>query len=313
MSPKACIQAASHLIGVDRLAPQVYKTFNHQRRETHARSKDRGIGSSVQTLSTKPSGVKAATSVKPFQIRSRSFTAVVLRLEGAADAAFYDALDDQLRQAPSFFTNAPFVIDLEQAKGIDTERDVAALTEALRERSLSIFGVQNGNAGQTGAAENCGLIPLQGGREAAAPTAQRAEAAQRVIDQTRARTGAAAALPEPEPEPAAPEPALVVTQPVRSGQRIFADRGDLIVVAPVSSGAELIAHGNIHIYGRLRGRALAGVNGDRSARIFCQNLEAELIAIAGLYRTSDDLGPEIREKRVQAFLRGDTLYIEALK
>ena len=97
------------------------------------------------------------------------------------------------------------------------------------------------------------------------------------------------------------------------GPAIFADRGDLVVVAAVSSGAELIAHGNIHVYGPLRGRALAGVNGDRAARIFCQCLEAELIAIAGLYRTSDDLGPAVRSQRVQAFLQDDALRVEPLK
>ena len=115
-----------------------------------------------------------------------------------------------------------------------------------------------------------------------------------------------------EPEPALPA-GLLVTEPVRSGQRVFADRGDLVVVAAVSSGAELIAHGNIHVYGTLRGRALAGVNGDRTARIFCSSLEAELIAIAGLYRTSDDLGPSVRKQRVQAFLRDETLCVEPLK
>jgi septum site-determining protein MinC len=119
----------------------------------------------------------------------------------------------------------------------------------------------------------------------------------------------AEASPEAEPTAAS----LVVTEPVRSGQRIFADRGDLVVIASVSSGAELIAQGNIHVYGPLRGRALAGVNGDRSARIFCQSLEAELIAIAGLYRTSDDLGPSTRNQRVQAFLKDDTLCVEPLK
>jgi septum site-determining protein MinC len=100
---------------------------------------------------------------------------------------------------------------------------------------------------------------------------------------------------------------------VRSGQRIFADRGDLIVSASVSSGAELIAHGNIHVYGALRGRALAGVNGERAARIFCQSLEAELIAIAGLYLTSDDLDPAARRQRVQAFLRDEALCVQPLK
>jgi septum site-determining protein MinC len=100
---------------------------------------------------------------------------------------------------------------------------------------------------------------------------------------------------------------------VRSGQRIVAEHGDLVVVASVSSGAELIAHGNVHVYGRLRGRALAGVDGDRTARIFCQSLEAELIAIAGLYKTSDDLGADVARKRVQAFLDDDALCIEVLK
>ena len=112
-----------------------------------------------------------------------------------------------------------------------------------------------------------------------------------------------------EPAPAT----LLITEPVRSGQRIFADRGDLVVVASVGSGAELIAQGNIHVYGRLRGRALAGVNGDKTARIFCQSLEAELVAIAGLYQTSDDLDPAVRQRRVQAYLKEQTLCVEPLK
>lgn len=117
-----------------------------------------------------------------------------------------------------------------------------------------------------------------------------------------------------EPKPAeAGAASVIVTEPVRSGQRIYADRGDLVVMAPVSSGAELIAHGNIHVYGPLRGRALAGVNGDKTARIFCQSLEAELVAIAGLYRTSDDMPADLRNKRAQAFLQDDTLKIEPLK
>lgn len=116
-----------------------------------------------------------------------------------------------------------------------------------------------------------------------------------------------------EARPEAGAASVIVTEPVRSGQRIYADRGDLVVMAPVSSGAELIAHGNIHVYGPLRGRALAGVNGDKTARIFCQSLEAELVAIAGLYRTSDDMPADLRNKRAQAFLQDDTLKIEPLK
>lgn len=249
--------------------------------------------------------------MKPFQIRSRSFTAVVLRPAGAPGDAFYEALDQQLRQTPDFFANAPFVIDLDRAEGPDANGELDALLKGLRERGLSIFGVQNGSAEQKEAALASGLVLLQGGRDVPY-IAQRGRSAPAVAPIAAAPVAAPQPAPAPEPEPE-PVSALVLTEPVRSGQRIFADRGDLVVVAPVSSGAELIAHGNIHVYGRLRGRALAGVNGDRSARIFCQSLDAELIAIAGLYRTSEDLGPEVRKQRIQAFLREDTLCVEALK
>ena len=226
----------------------------------------------------------------PFQIRGRSFTAVVLELAGAADQAFYEALDTLLQQAPHFFTNAPFVIDLDKAAGLQLNGDFTRLVRELRGRKLSVIGVQNGSMGQNAAALGAGLITLQGGREVSAE-----------------RVAATSSTAEPTPA------TLLISEPVRSGQRIFADRGDLVVVSSVSSGAELIAQGSIHVYGRLRGRALAGVNGDRTARIFCQSLEAELVAIAGLYRTSDDLGPAVRQQRVQAFLRDEALCLEPLK
>jgi septum site-determining protein MinC len=232
----------------------------------------------------------------PLQVRGRSFTAVVLRLAGAADKAFYEALDALMRQAPHFFVNAPLVLDLEQAAGLEAKGDFVKLVRALRARKLSAVGIQNASAEQGVAAFGAGLVTLQNGREVAIE-----------------RGGRPVAVAEAkEPEPALPA-GLLVTEPVRSGQRVFADRGDLVVVAAVSSGAELIAHGNIHVYGPLRGRALAGVNGDRSARIFCQCLEAELVAIAGLYRTSDDLGPAVHGQRVQAFLQDDALRVEPLK
>lgn len=235
--------------------------------------------------------------VVPFQIRGRSFTAIVLELSGAADGQFYAALDEKLKQAPHFFQNAPFVLDLDRADGVTRSGDMMGLVRELRSRKLSIIGVQNGTFEQNTAALSAGLAPLQGGREVN-------------VEGGKAEDGE---QPE-EPAPGAGmEESLLITEPVRSGQRVFADRGDLVVVASVSSGAELIAQGNIHVYGSLRGRALAGVNGDVRARVFCQSLEAELIAIAGLYKTSDDLGPDFERKRVQAFLEDDTLRVELLK
>jgi septum site-determining protein MinC len=247
----------------------------------------------VQSLNPKP-GAGLTVAPMPLQVRGRSFTAVVLRVTTAPDAAFFEALDTLMRQAPHFFVNAPLVLDVEQAQDLDEKADFLKLVRQLRARKLTAVGIQGATPEQGVAAFGAGLMTLQGGREASLERGARPVPAE----------------VKPAPEPAA---SLLVTEPVRSGQRIFADRGDLIVMAAVSSGAELIAHGNIHIYGPLRGRALAGVNGDRTARIFCQSLEAELIAIAGLYRTSDDLGPAVRQTRVQAFLQDDTLCVEPLK
>ena len=105
---------------------------------------------------------------------------------------------------------------------------------------------------------------------------------------------------------------LVIDQPVRSGQQIYS-RGDLIVLAPVSTGAELLAEGHIHVYNTLRGRALAGVRGDQSARIFCQKLDAELVSIAGIYRVAEDLPEQHRKQAVHITLDGDAMRFADLK
>jgi septum site-determining protein MinC len=253
----------------------------------------------LQQVNVDRKGGAAATAVSPLQIRGRSFTAVVLQLTGAPDADFFAALDAKLSQAPHFFTNAPFVLDLDRATGLERSGAMVGLVRELRARRLAVIGVQNGTIEQNAAALGAGLITLQGGRD--------------VAERDGRSPAAAGAAEETAAEEAEAGTTLVVTEPVRSGQRVWADRGDLVVVASVSPGAELIARGNIHVYGRLRGRALAGVNGDPAARIFCQNLEAELIAIAGLYRTSDDLEPAVRNQRVQAYLQDDVLRIEVLK
>lgn len=226
----------------------------------------------------------------PFQVRGRFFTAIVLQMAGGPDAEFYKALDTILAQAPHFFTNAPFVLDLNNATGV---ADFSGVVRELRRRKLTLIGVQNGTIEQNRAALAVGLMTLQGGCDLP-PDGKNGE------------------LPAAN-DPEVPSGALLITDPVRSGQRVFSETGDLVVVASVGSGAELIARGNIHIYGRMRGRALAGVNGDTKARIFCQSLEAELIAISGLYRTSDDIDASLRKQRVQVFLNDGALRIEPLK
>ena len=255
------------------------------------------------------------TSVAPFQVRGRFFTAVVLQMARGPDAPFFAALDAMLVQTPHFFANAPFVLDLDRAS--DTF-DCIGLVRELRNRKITLIGIQNGTIAQNKAALHAGLITLPSGTDVL-PDSRKRNGATKDDDAPKAakeRKGSVERDPpiaEPSGAEASAAGALIVTDPVRSGQRIFADRGDLIVVASVSAGAELIARGNIHVYGPLRGRALAGVNGDSAARIFCQSLEAELIAIAGLYQISDAIEPSLRRRRVQAFLDAGRLRVEPLK
>lgn len=234
---------------------------------------------------------RGVTAVRPYQIRGRFLTAIALRLDGPADPTMLAELDAQLRQTPQFFADAPMVIDLEQAAGRVAAADLVRLVEHLRFRRVSVFAVQGGSREQVEVAATQGLIAIPPGRDAGVREVERA------------------------PAPAADTPPVktanrLVTTPVRSGQTLVAEAGDLIVVGPVGSGAELIAAGNIHVYGPLRGRASAGVFGDESARIFCQSLDAELLSIAGLYHTSESLDPQVRKLSVQVLLRGDRLCVE---
>jgi septum site-determining protein MinC len=107
-------------------------------------------------------------------------------------------------------------------------------------------------------------------------------------------------------------PSIVVTEPVRSGQSLFFPEGDVTIVGSVASGAEVVAGGSIHVYGTLRGRALAGTMGNAQARIFCRKLEAELIAIDGFYKTAEDMEPNLRGQAVQIWLEGETIETGAL-
>src|SRR5215831_18453151 len=173
----------------------------------------------LQQLDLDGDGGQATSKVAPFQIRGRFFTAIVLQVRGGADAAFYAALDTKLAQAPHFFTNAPFVLDLDKANGLSLSGDFVSLVRELRARKLTVIGVQNGTIEQNRAALTAGLITLQGGRDVPPEGEKRAEAVtEAAVEASEASSGS-----------------LLVTEPVRSGQRIFADSGDLIVVASVGS------------------------------------------------------------------------------
>jgi septum site-determining protein MinC len=182
--------------------------------------------------------------------------------------------------SPDFFADAPVVLDLKDSLGCTASADFIALKQLLRRHRLSPVGLQNASALQSRAGQAVDLPAFVGGG-AAAPR---------------------------RPPPERPRSRLV-TDPVRSGMQIYAKGGDLVVVAPVSAGAELIADGHIHVYGALRGRAIAGAGGDQNARIFAQRFAAELVSIAGRYLVAEAIAPEHLDHAVQVALIDDRLSI----
>jgi septum site-determining protein MinC len=249
-------------------------------------------------------------SQQPFQLRGGAYTLLVLRLNDPKDPVLFQALADKIAQAPNFFRHAPVVIDLQNLADAPPF-NMAELGRRLRQHQLVPIGVQNGNEEQNRAAVNAGWSLFPEGRQAslrAEPAvAPRADAAAPAAVTAAAETARAEAA-----EPSHGTTARLVTQPVRSGRQIYAHGGDLVVMSSIGAGAELLADGHIHVYGALRGRALAGVSGDREARIFCRSLEAELISIAGYWRVRDDIPEALIGKPTQIFLDGERIAIEPL-
>jgi septum site-determining protein MinC len=187
------------------------------------------------------------------------------------------------------------VLDLKGAEGFVTAAEFDRAGKVLGEHTLALVGVQNAEPAQLEAAAGAGLASF-------APSATQPS--------RRAPLPASAPVaPVPAAAPAPRATTRLVTTPVRSGTQIYARGADLVVTASVSPGAELVADGNIHVYGPLRGRALAGASGDAGARIFCSRLEAELVSIAGRYLVSEQLPPEQRGFPVQIALVDDQLTI----
>lgn len=251
-------------------------------------------------------------------VQGAVFTVMVVRAGMLRDPVFEAQLAEQIGRSPRFFLNAPVVLDLRDAAAFATAAEFADAKTVLRRHTLTLVGIQNALPAQIEAAAAAGLASFA--PNSTGPRRQRPAEA----------VPAAASPPEPDPRsepspsrspPPAPTPPLrpepragagktrLVTQPVRSGTQIYARGADLIVTAAVSPGAELMADGNIHVYGPLRGRALAGAAGDIEARIFCSRFEAELVSIAGHYLVSEQIPPGERGLPVEIALVDDRLTI----
>jgi septum site-determining protein MinC len=226
-----------------------------------------------------------------FRFRGRSFMAFVL----APELPLRDwmaELDSQMRRSEGFFVGKPVILDLSSLNL--TKSELADLVANLQGREIRIIGVEGADPSCLGS----GLPPLlKGGRPAGGVI--------ETLDVPHAENSAI-------PAPGGQQPSfLLLDRPVRSGQSVVFPGGDVTVVGSVASGAEVIAGGSIHIYGSLRGRAMAGSTGNARARIFCRKIEAELLAIDGLYKTADDIDASLRSRPVQAWLEGDALMMAA--
>jgi septum site-determining protein MinC len=229
-------------------------------------------------------------------VQGALFTMMVMRVGGANGAALEQTLRNQITRSPQFFANAPIVLDLKDSGGFSETRDFVEMKRVLASLSLVPVGVQNANPEQQLAATAAGFGML------AAPAASRRSA-------TPAAAPAATSSSRGANGAASHTKSLLVTEPVRSGTQIYAPGGDVIVVRSVSAGAEIIADGHVHVYGALRGRAIAGATGDASARIFVGRLEAELVSIAGRYLVHEDIAPAHLGQRVQIVLQEQRVVI----
>lgn len=217
---------------------------------------------------------------KNAELKGSSFTLSVLHLmDDDLDSAM-QVLSDKVNQAPAFFDGAPVVVDIAR---LHNQPDFVQLKATIEKTGMLVVGVTGCKQNQVrDAARQAGLAVMNPARQAA-----------RINDPIQT-------------------PTKVVTTPVRSGQQIYAKNADLVVLNHVSAGAEIIADGSIHIYGVLRGRAIAGASGQKEAHIFCQNLQSELLSVAGTYWLSETIPEQYAARPVKVSLQNDSLNIEHL-
>jgi septum site-determining protein MinC len=226
----------------------------------------------------------AKATRQPIRMRGRSYVAFTFS-PVVPIAGWLEEIDGTLARSPGFFVGKPVVLDL---SGVDLSQSaIAHLVSNLETRNIRVLGIDGVEADRLAAS----MPPmLSGGRPC-------------VITRTDTQTKAEA---KPKTN------SLLLDNPVRSGQSIIFTEGDVTVLGSVGSGAEIVAGGSIHIYGTLRGRAMAGVNGNSAARIYCQKIEAELLAIDGYYQTAEGIEASLRNQPAQAWLQGDIMRITPL-
>jgi len=240
----------------------------------------------------------SSLTLPAFEFKSSVITVPVLNIYTTDINHFSLQLREKVKQAADFFKNSSVLIDLQNVQ--DQELNLPLLIDAIHNVEILPIGIRGGSEAQQQSARKIQL-PIFSIPRASAETAP--------VEKTPEPAPPIANTNQSNEEPQNNTINTLITQPVRSGQRIYA-KGDLVITSHVSAGAEVMAEGNIHIYGSLRGRALAGILGDEESRIFCTDLQAELISIAGNYRISEDIEDSYKKIPVQIYLDKQALIIK---
>ncbi|XOF33308.1 MAG: septum site-determining protein MinC [Candidatus Electrothrix sp. YB6] len=266
----------------------------------------------IRTIRPKTAG--AAAPAPAFDLKGAAFTILVLSLRNHDMETISAQLAEKVRQAPDFFHHAPLVINLRYLPAPE-QIDLVMLLDIVQGRGFIPVGITDCTERQQEQAGFMGLAVLttrtvrNGRQQEQEEEVNEAKELEKKPENTKSDEGKSCSEGG---SVQAPPSALIITEPVRSGQRVTAEHGDLIVMASVSSGAEISAPGNIHVYGTLRGRAFAGNNGRTDTCIFCQQLEAELVAVAGVYMVNEHFPDSLRSKAVQIRLEADRIRIAPL-
>jgi len=232
-----------------------------------------------------------------FQLKSDFLPLTVIKLSSNDLAAISAQLNETIEQAPKYFNDTPIILDVNNLKLPAQDLNLKEICQTLREKKIIPIGIRGLKSTDIDLAAECGLAIFKNPRS--------------IIEQVQ---------PIPTPKPVA-QPTIttlnvatkIITSPIRSGNTVYAPGGDLVIMAAVNVGAECIADGNIHIYGALRGRALAGAKGNTEARIFCRELDAELVSIAGQYLVRENIKmPKLNSPAIQIYLQNKSLLIEGI-
>lgn len=243
-------------------------------------------------------------STQPFSLKGEMTLLNVMVLQSVDINTIHSSLDSKRQEISQLLSKSPVIVDCQNLGENCSELDFIALHKLLVEFGFVPVGIRNIPEDIEEPVQAAGWSVLRSGAHAnrPAPMPVPTEPLEKKDKESKSDSN----------EEAPPRSLILLEKPVRSGQQVYAKTGDIVVMQMTSAGSELLAAGSVHVYGSLRGRVLAGIFGDTSARIFCQKLEAELVAIAGRYRLLDDIDTNLKGKPAMIYLEGEKLMIEPM-